>query len=88
MEEVVEEETRTVQTAAGLYTGYSALPATPEVLGLLSNILQMISGLLFSSQKGTVCGRRENAPLQNRNLLSSDWCGLDCGHRYHCKPVK
>lgn len=47
MEEVVEEETRTVQTAAGLYTGYSALPATPEVLGQLSNIWQVISGLFF-----------------------------------------
>lgn len=47
MEEVVEEETQTVQSAAGLYTGCSTLIVTPDVLGLFSYIFLMISGLFF-----------------------------------------
>lgn len=84
MEEVVE-EAQPVQTAAGLYTGCSALSVTPEVLGPFSNIFRIISE---RSQKGTVFSRRENSPLQERNLLSSGCCGLDWGHSYHCKPVQ
>lgn len=82
MEEVVEEETQTVQSAAGLYTGCSTLMVTPDVLGLFSYIFLMISGLFFFRM---VCGRRENTPLHNRKLLRRDWCGLD---HSHCKPVK
>lgn len=47
MEEVVVEETQTVQSAAGLYTGCSTLTVTPDVLGLFSYIFLMISGLFF-----------------------------------------